>query len=235
MFALLSAPSGAGDGGTLDEGLAADASARTRELTVMAEALEALVAGRLDPRLSSAELFQIDVRDEGAVARRRVELRRMLAQLDTGSLSPVEQAERWVLAARLAFLDEPAAAREAILALEAATVLSAQARAAALERQARASDDRRAAEFAQQTALAAAAEASSSDERAIASELARLQAVRAEQATLRESNAARRDTFHARQQEAAAVRLALGRRAEAAAPGPLTRTACSPRCSASSR
>lgn len=162
-------------------------------------ALSALNAGQLPDRLTTAELFLVDLRDEAAVSRRRIELTTALGRDggrgpgDAGrAAAPSSVLERQVLETRLAFLSRPQAERTAMLDAEARAVASAVAREAAALEQANALEERAAAEAAQQQALEAAAQAEEAERRALATERARLESVRIELADAREHLAARR-------------------------------------------
>lgn len=210
--------------------LAVDAGARSAadpiaRLVQQREAIELLIAGRVPDRLTTTQLFLVDVRDEAAVARRRGELEAQLARmkaaqgnalLDAGA--SIAAAELALADARLRFLALPAARRLEVLDAEANAVARAVAREAAEQQQVAAASERAAAEAAQQAALEAASQAEEAERRSLATERARLESIRIELASARERLAAREAEHLERAQAQAAQLQSLKSQAAAVAP-----------------
>lgn len=182
------------------------------------EAIDALIAGHVPKRLTTTQLFLVDLHDEAAVARRRADLQLQLARIaaDAGSISEEEVA---LLAARLRFLSLPEETRAQVLTAEADATARAVAREAATQQQLAAAEERAAAEAAQQRALETASQAEEAERRSLATEKARLESIRVEQASARE-RLANREAAHLEQAQARASRLQeLKNQAGAAASG----------------
>ncbi|AKT37005.1 AAA family ATPase [Chondromyces crocatus] len=208
------------------EATALDALAQRLELLdQQLQALRALGRGTLPERdLTCTALLGIDLTDDAAVTRRRLELGRELEAkqntertpelVDAGSdagtdggiheapppRSPeverreqeLRQLEREVAEAQIALLSKPAWERRRIAEAEAERARNARQQEAAEAERNRAAEEAVAAEEARQRALVEAEQARSAAQRAIASERARAEQVRRDQARMREEISSRR-------------------------------------------
>lgn len=194
------------DAGVAVEVLDAGVAAAQPDLVQLRQAIDELIAGRIPERITTTQLFLVDLHDEAAVARRRADLQQQIARLAADAGTATSEEEVALLAARLRFLSLPSDTRAQILSAEADTTARAVAREAAAQQQAAAEEERAAAEAAQQRALETAAQAEEAERRSLATEQARLESIRVELASAR-SRLATREAAHLELAQANATRL----------------------------
>jgi hypothetical protein len=206
--AVLALPLVAGGVGATDPAPAPAPAAAAAEVAAAAPQpptqLEQLVRGQLPDGVALAEVFPFDLLNDTDVAARRAELEQRLAAPD------LEPGARRELELRLQILSSPPAFRRSLVEADARRLAAQLERERAEAERRQAEEDARKAEEARLAALEAAEAARSAAEKFYATESAKAELARLEQAKARQRLADRRATLN--QPEAAAVEESLRER-----------------------